>query len=289
MKPCPKCGYERKIWNLSQYCPECKTNLMFYGFEDRFYTDAKMAEMSLANVRVKLQKVKTGLIGGKLQIARLVCAFLPLLTLFVPFGEVEVNLPVYSKSVQIGAIGLFSSFTDGMFSLLGKIGSAAVIGDCAEQLKVSLSALIACAVFAVLVILLSILCFISFKKMAAILCALSGAGIVTAIYTAVSVNGISPVGALVIVKGGLGALAVCAGFAATLALNLIIAVKGLAIEFKPGDVERVDVSKRLHSGELTLADIPYPVYQTEEEKAARQAAVEKTASEIVLAEKGGSQ
>lgn len=287
MKSCPKCGHKRHIWNLSQYCPECKTNLMFYGFEERFYADAKLAEMSLANVRMKLAKVKTGLIGGKLQIARFAVVLLPILALLISFGSLTVSLPVYSKTIDISLIGLISVFTDGTFSLLGSITNAAVIGPTVSQFQLALYGFIGCAAFAVLILLLTILCFVSFKKMSVVLCTLSVLGMASSIFTAVSVKRILPIEELVNVTNGFGVFIVCVAFIVVFALNFIIAKNGLPIEYKPGDVERVEMRKLYRKNKTTLDDIPYPIFQTEEERAERQAAIEKTAAELAEAVERG--
>ena len=68
--------------------------------------------MSLANVRMKVAKVKGGLIGGPLAIARLAVMLPVLLSLLVPFGSASVTLPMYEKTVSFGGIGLYRAWTD---------------------------------------------------------------------------------------------------------------------------------------------------------------------------------
>lgn len=286
MKPCPKCGHKRKIWELSQYCPSCKTNLMFYGFEERFYEDAKKAEMSLANVRVKLQKVKTGLVGGKLAIVRLACMLLPALAMLLPFGKVEFTTDIFSKTVSLGIIDLFSVLFDGTLGLLKKMSVSAVFGASAASVSNIMAGLIVCAVAAVLVILLTILCFISFKKMAALICSASAVYLAGGIYTALCVSRILPVESLVKVQSGLGVYALCAAALIVFAVNLVIAIKGLPIAYKPGDTERVAMRKKYMKKEITLADIPYPIFMTDEERQEREAAIAKTAAEMAQVNEG---
>ncbi len=36
MTRCPKCGTKLHIYNISQYCPQCKTNLMYADFKKSF-------------------------------------------------------------------------------------------------------------------------------------------------------------------------------------------------------------------------------------------------------------
>ena len=53
MANCPKCGHKLRLTDLSQFCPECGVNMRFVGFEENFYREAKYAELSQANVKVK--------------------------------------------------------------------------------------------------------------------------------------------------------------------------------------------------------------------------------------------
>lgn len=287
MKPCPKCGHKRKIWELSQYCPKCKTNLMFYGFEERFYEDAKKAEMSLANVRVKLEKVKTGLVGNKLAIVRLVCMLLPAAAMLLPFGKVEFTSDIFSKTLSLGIIDLFSALLDGTLGLLNKMSASPVYGETTAAVSAVMTGLLICAVAAVLVLLLTILCFISFKKMAAIICSASVVYLAAGIYTAVCFSHIQNVESLVKVQGGFGFYALCAAAVIVFAVNLIIARKSLPITYKPGDIERVEMRKRYLKKEIALADIPYPIFMTEEEREQREEAIAKTAAEIAELNAGG--
>lgn len=289
MKNCPKCGGRIRIYNVSQYCPHCKTNLMFYGFEERFYADAKLAEMSLANVRVKMQKLKVGLVGGKLQILRLIAFLFPIAALLAPFGSLTVTLPVFTRTYAVSGLGLYTAFTDGTFGLLGQLSGALIVGDDAKTLQAAYFALIATAAFAVLILLFSILSFISFKKMAVMLCTFSVLGTAGGAVTAVITNRLASSGTLLTFESSIwGIIAVTVGFGIVFALNLIIAIKGLPIEYKPGDLERVAVRKKYLNKEISLDDIEYPIFQTEEERLARLEAIKKTENEYIMAEGGTS-
>lgn len=290
MKYCPKCNGRIHIYNVSQYCPHCKTNLMYYGFEERFYRDAKLAEMSLANVRVKMQKLKVGLVGGRLQIMRLATMLLPIAALLVPFGSLNVSLPVFSRTYAVSGLGVYNAFSDGTFSLLGQLEGAAIVGSDAKALQTAFFALIATAALAVITLLCTLLSFISYKKMARALCALSLLGIGGGVATAVMAGKLSSYGTLLTYKGNLlGLVAVVLCFGAVFALNLVVAIKGLAVEFKPGDLERVEVRRKYLKKEITLDQLSYPIFQTEEERKAREEAIKKTEAEYLAAEEGMEQ
>ncbi len=273
---CPKCSAKLSPLDWRQECPSCGVNLMFYGFEERFYSDAKIAEMSLAAFRVKLEKVKVGLIGGKLAVARLAVVLLPVLALLVPFGSITFSIPIYQKEISLGAIGLYKAFTDGSFALLGKITGAMIIGNDIAILQKAFFAFLAAALFVVLLVLLTVVAFISFKKMAAIICALTVPGAVCAVAAQIMFAKLADVGGLIDVKTGFGVYILCASLAAVFALNAIIAVKGLPIQYKEGDLERVEAKRRLKRKEITLDDLSCPIYETEQEKLERAEKILKT-------------
>lgn len=284
MSQCPKCGYNLRLWNVSQFCPQCRTNLMYADYEKKFYEDAKKTEMSLANVRVKVEKVRTVLVGGKLQIARLAVIVLPLLALLVPVGGAVFSLPVYTKSVSVGALGFYNAFSDGLFTLLGEVKNAALIGDAAGKLAFAFYALLAAAAAEVLTVVLTVLSFISIKKMAALLCGCSALGILSSAASFVFVAGIKDVGTLVSASKGAGAFVLIAAFAAVFALNLTVARRGIEVVYKEGDPERMEIRRRYRKKLIALEDIPFPIYETEEERAAREESVAKTEKYLEEAE-----
>ncbi len=287
MKNCPKCGGKIHIYNVSQYCPHCKTNLMFYGFEERFYRDAKITELSMANVRVKFQKFKVGLVGGRLQILRLLAMLLPVAALLAPHGSVSINLPVFSKTFSVDGLGFFNAFSDGTFNLLGSFKDAMIIGETAKILQTAYFALLATAVFAVLALVFTVLGFVSFKKMAASICVFSVLGIGAGVTTTVISSRLVSVGEMIAAKSSpLGLIALIVGFGIVFALNFVIAKKGLPIEYKPFDLERMEVRKKYLKNQINLDDLPFPIYETEEEKEARLAKIRKTEEEYAMAEGG---
>lgn len=81
---CPKCGEKLSIFYLKQECPKCKTNLLYYGLEDRLENDRIQAEKEENAVKNFLYHLKLSSIGGKWQIIRLVLLFSPLLWMLLP-------------------------------------------------------------------------------------------------------------------------------------------------------------------------------------------------------------
>ena len=80
---CPKCGTTLKIYQMSPYCKKCGVHLMFASFEGQFEKDRRVAEMSMANFRYSMVKLKTAYNGGKAQKLRIAFAFIPLLAFAV--------------------------------------------------------------------------------------------------------------------------------------------------------------------------------------------------------------
>ena len=274
MAVCPKCKRKLRLVDWRQNCPNCGVNLMYYGFEDRFYADAKYAEMGFAKVRVKLLKVKTALIGGKLQIARLVLTVLPILAAMFPAGRLIVSFPLFDRDFSISGQGFFKALTDGTFSLLGSLKNALIIGETAEKLLRAYYSVAVVLAASVIVLLCEILCFISIKKMSFIICAVSIIGVAGSVALMLNFNSLAVVasktGSLAVVQKGFGGFALIAAFFIIFIINAIIAQKGLPIEYKEGDLYRIEVARRLKRGEITIDEIPHPIYETERERAERE-------------------
>ena len=267
MAHCPKCGKKLKLTDLSQFCPACGVNMRFVNFEENFYREAKLAELSQANMHVKIKRLKASFVGSKLTIVRLVVMLLPLLSLLLPTGSFSLSLPFVSKTTQFGALGLYALFTGSdlqyIMDMKGIEGYAAYFGP----LFIALIAYVAVAVFAVLVLLLTILCFISIKNMQKVIVAVSGCGIAACVAAMIligrfckAVEGF----AMLSGKNGFGVLLTIVMFAVVIVLNLIIDKKGIPVEYGEGMPERVAIYKKVRKGEVNIDDLPQPVVETEE-------------------------
>lgn len=289
MGNCPKCNHKLSPLDWRQNCPNCGVNLMFYGFEDRFYSDAKYAEMGFAKVRVKWARVKAALIGGKIQIARLCLSLLPLLVAAIPLGGAELATKQFGKSVTFGLYGLYLAFTDGTITMLSAVQNVPQLAQIAQPLMKVYLGLAAVAVCAIFVLLFSLLCFFGAKVMARLVCisCILGAGCSAALMYIES-GFLSAAKDFVFTTGTQSSAAVLAGaiaaFAVVFFLNFKIARKGIAVEYKEGDLFRVQMAKKLKKGEITLDEIPQPVYETEEERVQREKAIQ----EILDSQKGDS-
>lgn len=269
---CPKCSYKLRIIDWKPECPNCGVNLNYCNFEEQFYIDAKGAEMDVAKIRVKWARVKASFVGGKLPVARLSLSILPLLTMLLSYGNFKIAIPLFEKKMPFNIIGLYSFFTDGTLNYLTALKSSEIVGIFARHAVNIFFGLSAVAVLALLLFFLELLCFISIKKMTIIMAAVSAMGIITAAWSIIAVNNFSKVtvSEIFTVGNGFGGFAVILAFAVMLGLNLAVAKKGIPIHYMEGDLYRIEVAKKLKRKEITLDDIPQPVFIPASETGASQ-------------------
>ena len=261
MANCPKCGHKLKLTDLSQFCPACGVNMRFVGFEETFYREAKYAELSQANVKVKFARFKAAFIGSKLTIVRLVVSLLPALSLLVPSGFVSSLLPFYESKTDLSLMGLIGLFTGKDFGYLTGV-SGDLSGAVLDALRRGLFAYLAAAAFAVIVLLATILCFLSVKNMQKIIAGLSCAGAVVSVAALILIpNANDPVFA---VHKGFGLLVSVVAFAAVAAVNLLLDKKGVPVVYAEGMEERAKLYKELKAGKLDLDKLPQPIVETAE-------------------------
>ena len=288
MANCPKCNYKLKLTDIKPNCPSCGTNLMFYGYEERFYREAKYAEMDLAAFRVWIAKVKAAFIGGKLQIARLCACFLPVAALLMPLGKVIVTLPLFEEKIHISALGVYNLFTGGGLSLLLELQNSELLGDVAKGLIYSLIAFAAAALCAVGILLTQILCFVNLKRSNIALVVFGSLGIVFAAVSLLLAYRIPDMGSMISSSGSApGLLCHAAAFGLVLGINAALIKKGIEVQYKEGDLYRAQMLKRYKRKEITLDDLPFPVFETEEERLEREKKEKETAEKLKLAQAGG--
>jgi len=273
MSNCPHCDKRLRLTDWRPNCPKCGVNLMFYGFEERFYEDAKRSELSMAGMRVGSKRMKAGLAGSLWAKVRLCICFLPLASLLLPWGSLNAQLPFAPQKWDAGILGLMNLFMgnkDVVPYLQSMWGGEWSFVFQRGILLLGVSAL--AAVLGLLVLLLSLFSFLKLKP-------ISTAVVITSLLgMLVSAGGFamglllqrasealaSPIftGAL-----GYGALLAFAMFGCTAAANLILRQKGVNVQFAEGDEERAAIYKRVKAGELKLEDLPYPVVETEATRA----------------------
>ncbi|MCR5042050.1 MAG: hypothetical protein K6C36_08155 [Clostridia bacterium] len=265
MASCPNCGRKLKLTDLSQYCPGCGVNMRFVNFEENFIREAKYAELSQAGVRCRFRRFKGAFIGSKLTIARLACSVLPALTLLIPAGSYALNMPFIDKKVDLGVFGLMTLFTEGDLGyILGMTGSD-YVGAGFTALRSALFAYLGAAFFAVAVLLASLLCFISIKKMQKVIAGISVAGalVCAAAMVFIGIFAKKTEGAAIVSGSfGFGLIVTIIVFAAVAAVNLILDKKGVTVAYDEGMVERAELFRELKAGKIRIDDLPQPVIET---------------------------
>ncbi|HBL41724.1 MAG TPA: hypothetical protein DDY98_09370 [Ruminococcaceae bacterium] len=288
MAKCPKCGHRLRIIDVSQNCPKCGVNMRFYNFEENFYREAKYAELSQAGLSAKLRRLKASFIGSKLTILRLAVMLLPLVSLLLPSGKFVMSLVFKQTETPFSALGLYTLFSSGGLNFILGMKDAAVSGTAFSSLLLALAAYALTAVSAVLVLLTSILGFLSVNNMQKITCALSALGAAEAVASLILIARFSSVGENPILSGekGFGLILTLVLFGVVFAVNLLLCLKGIPVVYDEGMLERIAVFKKVKSGEVNLDDLPQPVVETaetrkiDEEIAAEEAAFrEKYAKE----------
>lgn len=284
---CPNCNGHIDRFDLSPECRHCGVNIFYFQQEKLLSDDAKMCELEYASLRILTAKLKTAFIGGKLQIIRIVACILTLASLVVPFADTNARLILAEKGISFGAIGFYNAFADGSFGALLALHGI----DAFSSFTVRAAVLALCIVLILLASLgvlgCEILSFLNIKKSAKIMNRFSVCGIafgVLSFIAALLLKNAS--GELIGVSLGFGPLAAVLAFAFVLVLNLIILKKNISPDIKEVDLMRVEMRKRVKSGEVSLDELSLPVFESEEEKEKR---LEKEAhsAELIEAEKGG--
>lgn len=284
---CPACGGEIKRFDLAPNCKHCGVNIFYAQQKTLLTRDAKKCELEYASFRILVEKLKTSFIKGKIQIFRIVAMVMAIGAIFVPFANVWANTQIFSASFSFGAWGIYSAFTDGTLEAILGLISYAPEG---AYMSLALLALIVLTFLSGLGVFVALLLsFINIQKSAKIMRGLSVAGAVLCLVAA----GLSIAMPVALGKGGLlsastGAGAfVCFGVLVFIAiLNHLVVKKNIQPEIKEVDIKRVELNKRVKAGEVSLDDLPLPVFETEEEKQARLAK-EAESKALVDSAKGG--
>lgn len=276
MAICPKCQKKLKIWHVSQYCPYCGTNIVFHSFETNFEKDKRVAEMSLADFRVKLEKAKKAYLSGWPQKLKIAACVLPLAGLFIPMGSAAADTALYSKSFTFWAMDLvYNGFMgEGYFNRFASLAGSPVFGEAAAAMRTAMLCCAAMAVCAVVILLTELFCFAGNKRTGVVITAFSvigaGAAIAQRIFCGAAVKAAASSGGAL--TGSVNLLFVfpvllfaLAAFAAVLCLK-----KPPVVTVSEGDALRLSYREKLQKGEIELLEIPSPIYESEEEKAEKE-------------------
>lgn len=281
---CPKCGGEIGRFELSPNCKHCGVNIFYSQQKTLLTRDAKRCELEYAGFRIMTAKLKNAFVGGKLQIFRIVAMVLAIGCIMVPFATVSSTIPLIDAKLSFGALGIFNGFSDGtlavLFNLMEYIPSQ--VGLCLSLLGLIVAIFL--TGFGVFVAL--VLSFLNIQKSARITRVLSViGGILCIAASVVSILAPSVMGKCGFLQGslGIGSFLCVAIFVVIFILNHLIVKKNIHPEIKQVDIDRKALNKKVKAGEVSLDDLPLPVFETEEERELR---LKNEAESKALADKG---
>lgn len=266
MAKCPKCGKKLRIFDVSQFCPNCGINMRFHNFEENFIREAKLAELSQAGLKVKLRNLKYSFSGSKYITAKLIVMLLPLLSLLIPSGTFNISAPFISVDAHFGILGIVNIVTGGALSFVLQMGSSEIAGTVFSALINALFCYAAVALCAVFCFLFSLLGFISIKNMQKITTVVAGLGLVMTVVSMVMISVFSSkADGAVLVSGsnGFGLIVTIIMFAAVFYVNLMLWKKGIHPVYDEGVEERVRIYKEVKAGRIDIDELPQPVVETE--------------------------
>lgn len=273
MADCPKCGTHIKVYQMSPYCKKCGVHLMFASFETQFQKDRRLAEMSMANFRCMLVKLKSAYISGKAQKLKIASVFFPVISLLIPFGSFSISTPVYSSDISFNIIDLFAGpLLNGLFGKLDALSLSPVFGESLSMLKTLIIVYAVAVVSAVIILLLELICFIGNKKVQISTFIFSGTGIIATVASGIIAFSLKGLSDISIINTDVTFL-----FAVSALLFIIPVVASFlclknppVYKFREGDELRVEYRKKYKKGKIELLDIPAPIYESLEDKKERQ-------------------
>lgn len=267
MSTCPKCGVKLKLTDIDQCCPKCGVNMRLYGFEENFYKEAKVAELSQAGYSCKIRRFKMAMIGNTLTKIRLGVMILPLLSMLIPAGSAVISLPFRESVVALSGLGLYNAFSGGELNLVMSMASGGAEKAVFSSLFISMILIALTALTALLALFFSVFSFASIKKMQKAICTVSVIGILFSAASLVSIfllAGKTAGCVMLSAEAGFGLFVSILMFAVVFTISFLIEKKGINVEYDEGMVERSEIWKKVKAGEVKIDDLPYPVVETAE-------------------------
>ena len=291
MAKCPKCSKKLSIFDVSQFCPSCGVNMRFYNFEENFIREAKYAELSQAGLNVKLRNLKYSFSGSKLVTAKLIVMLLPLLSLLIPSGNINISAPFIQFDANFGILGLVNILTGGALNYLLQMGASEIAGDAFSVLLTALICFVVVALFSVFCFLFSLFGFASIKNMQKVTTVTAALGIVMTVVTMIMIGLFVKSCADTILIGGsfgIGLIVTLLMFAAVFTVNLMLWKKGIHPVYDEGIEERVRIFKEVKAGRINIDDLPQPVVETEATRKIDEAIAKEEAAFLEKLKKGGN-
>lgn len=236
MAKCPKCGRRLTLFDWRPNCPGCGINLVYYGMEERLMDEADTAEAEHAKTQKHIDRLKASFVGSKLTIIRIVLSVLPIAALMLPLCSVTYSGPFIEQTTSsINAISIYNLVSSLDFdALLTMIGSD-ILGTSFIGYAGSLVCILLSLVFIIVSLLMLMMACgpkgnprnITLNVITIALAVASG------VFFNVFASNISAVFPEFISGSiGFGLYVYIAALAALLAINIIIAIKGVDVKYK---------------------------------------------------------
>ena len=236
MAKCPKCGRKLTLFDWKPNCPGCGVNLVYYGMEERLLDEADAAEAEHARLQKRIDRLKASFIGSKLTIVRIILSILPIATLLLPLCSVTYSGPfIEQTTTNVNLIELINLITSlDIDALLTMVGSG-ILGTSFIGYAGALVCLLLSVVFIVISLLMLMLACSPKGNprnitLNIITIALAVASPVFFNIFATNINAVFP--DFISGKISFGIFVYIAAIALLLAINIIIAVKGVEVKYK---------------------------------------------------------
>lgn len=236
MAKCPKCGRKLTIFDWRPNCPGCGVNLVYYGMEERLLKEADAAEAEHARLQKRIDRLKASFVGSKLTIIRIFLSVIPIAALLLPLCSVTYSGPfIEQTTTNVNAIEIYNLVSSLDFdALITMIGSGLLGTSFIGYAGALVCILLSLVMVIVSLVMLTLACSPKGNPRNITLnCITIALAIASAVFFTVFSNGISAVfpefisGSL-----GVGIFVYIALLAVLLAMNIIIAVKGVEVKYK---------------------------------------------------------
>lgn len=236
MAKCPKCGRKLTLFDWKPNCPGCGVNLVYYGMEERLLDEADAAEAEHARLQKRIDRLKASFVGSKLTIVRIILSILPIATLLLPLCSVTYSGPfIEQTTTNVGLIELINIVSSlDIDALLTMVGSG-IVGTS----FIGYAGALVCLLLSVVLIIVSLL-------MLMLACSPKGnprnitlniitiaLAVASPVFFSIFASNISAVFPdFISANISFGIFVYIAALALLLAINIVIAVKGVEVKYK---------------------------------------------------------
>ena len=237
MAKCPKCGRRLTLFDWKPNCPECGINLVYYGMDERLMDEADAAEAEHARTQKHIDRLKASFIGSKLTIIRIVLSILPIAALMLPLCSVTYSGPfIEQTTTSVNAISIYNLVSSLDFDALITMLGSNLLGTS----FIGYAGSLVCLLLSLVMIVLSLLMLMMACgpkgnprniTLNVITLALAIGSVVLFNVFSSGISAAFP--EFISASMGFGIFVYIGTIVALLAINIIIAKKGVVVKYKP--------------------------------------------------------